>query len=135
MIFDDPKSFPNSVVKFTKFKHFELRYMYAYMREAEELLQREVLVLGKGGKLKEAKDLIESAYERPDLLLFRRIVELLAYQKMLIWMTHNVTGSLAERANRRRGFGSEEHRRMEKETVEWTEEIFDAVLRRILRRA
>lgn len=132
MIFDSPKSFPNSVVKYTKFKDFELRYLFSYLRESEQITLEDIARLGGDGRLEEVREKIESMVNRPDLLLIRKVIELLATQRILIWMCHNVTGSAEERAHRRRGFGSEEHRRMSKVEHEWDEQKFGKLLERFI---
>lgn len=129
MIFDGPKAFPNSVVHFTKFRHFELRHLFASLREDEEILQKEIGKLGGDGRLEQVRELIESASDNEQLLLFRKVLDLLRVQKTLIWMATNVTGSEEERALRRRGFGSEEHRRRSKIESEWDQDKFNKLLK------
>lgn len=130
MIFDSPDMFPNSCVLFTKFKHFELRHMFAYLREREETLQKDVTKLGNDKEVEEIAQMIENAPQNRKSHLMRQVIELVSVQRSLIWMTHNVTGSPEERALRRRGFGSEEHSRQSNVTFEWNKKNFQALLRK-----
>ena len=129
MIFDGPKLFPFSCVKYTRFRHHEITQMFAYLREYEEMLQEDISNLGTAEEVKHVRALIEKAEENPSLRLFRKAIELYLVQKNLIWMTHNVTGSDEERALRRRGFGSEEHFRMSGKRAQWHRGAFQALLR------
>jgi hypothetical protein len=42
MIHDGLKKFPLSVVKFTKFRSYELQQMFAYLRERESIFQTDI---------------------------------------------------------------------------------------------
>lgn len=128
MIFDGPKKFPYSCVKHTLFRHHELQQMFAYLREYEEMLQEEVSDLGTPEEVKHVRELIEKCDDNPKMRLFRKAIELYMVQKNLLWMSHNVTGSDAERALRRRGFGSEEHIRMNKKREQWHKSAWQALL-------
>lgn len=125
MIFDGPgkKFFPNSCVKFVLFrKNHELQQTFAYLREKEDALQRDIAKLGNTEKLEEVRRILEMADAgRDDLRLLRRVIELWTIENQLRWMVTNVTGSPEERAERRRGWGSREHQRMAAQTVDWTE--------------
>lgn len=130
MIFDGPKAFPNSIVRFTRFKNHETRQMFAYLRELEELKQDELCKLGNEDEIREVFGLISRSDEERKPKIMRKIIELLIIQKNLIWMSHNVTGADDERAERRRGFGSEEHRRMGNSTFHWTKDSWLNLLKK-----
>lgn len=131
MIFDGPKSYPNSCVLYTRFRHHEPRQLFAYLRDLESLLQEEIGSLGTEEELRQVMSLLQQADEHRPARLLRKSIELLTVQRMLIWIAHNVTGSEEERALRRRGFGSEEHVRMGKKAFHWTRETWLKLLKGI----
>lgn len=88
MIFDGPGNYPDSVVEFTKFRSFELRQMFAYLREREMILQKDC----------------ERFKGMPEFELY--LFELRIIESVIIWMAHNVAGNIPEdnkpRTRRRR---------------------------------
>jgi len=88
MIPDGPRAFKKSTVKWTKFRSFELQMMFACLREREEIL---------------LKDYEKARAARAELWLIDTKARLEEVRRSLIWMAHNVTGSRAEVARRRRG--------------------------------
>jgi len=93
VISDGPRAFKRSVVKWAKFHCFELQNMYACLREREEILLREIDKIDK--------------HKEPALFIYKK-ASLEEARRSLIWMAHNVTGSRAEVARRRRGDGAED---------------------------
>jgi len=88
---DGPRAFKKSVVKWTKFRSFELQTMFACLREREEIL---------------LKDYEKARAAKAELWLIDTKARLEEVRRSLIWMAHNVTGSRAEIARRRRGDGA-----------------------------
>lgn len=84
MIADGPQHFKKSVVEWVKFHTFELQEMYAFLREREEIVQRDI-------------DHVDDDTIRTFLK-----VKLAEIQAQLIWMAHNVTGTYREIQRRRR---------------------------------
>lgn len=135
MIFDGPDMFPNSCVKWTRFRDHELRMMFARHREAEEVLQQDCARLGSAEDVAEVRRWIEQAPTNPKALLLLRTIELQSLQRSLVWMVTNVTGSKEERALRRRGFGSGEHVRnedSEEDDSPWTTDKLGDLIKRIV---
>lgn len=108
MIDDREERFPNSCVDRTWFESYELRQMFAYLRELEDVLQRQVKAANE--------------QEKPLLLDKLRFVE-----KWLYWMVNNVTGSPEEKYRRRHGYVPEW--KQFKEPKVWTKERFLKVMR------
>ena len=74
MIFDGEDAFPDSVVHYVKFKHFELRLLFAYLREREMILQKDI---------ERFRGTLKGDYVKQELSVIESLV---------IWMAHNFRG-------------------------------------------
>lgn len=111
MIFDGPKHFRRSIVKWAKFREFELQQLFAALREKEEVLQKDLgserdFSVGIVNCLTSRDDMVRAAFA------LGRLHEV---QSQLAWMACNVTGSRAEVERRRRGFGGDKELLVEEE--------------------
>lgn len=84
MIFDGPDAFPKSCVLFAWFRAFQLREMFAYLREKEQLFQHEIE--------KHRGTVAEQVYRH-------KLEEVEAH---LIWMAHNVASEPPPTPRKRR---------------------------------
>lgn len=69
---DSEQRFPESVVKYQKFKSPHVNYMFSYLREKEDVYKRDLIM---------AKN---TDYER---IIKARLYEV---EAQLIWMSHNI---------------------------------------------
>ena len=113
MIFDDQSAFPNSVCEFARFKYFELREMYAALRQKEEVLQHDLghltperaaeefqLKVDTVSRLMEEgpKRRIEVRAMLRDLLVMRtKMAFLQEVQNQICWMAANVAKATWDR--------------------------------------
>lgn len=71
---DGREYFQTSVVTFVRFKSFELQSMFAYLRERESILQKD----------------LKRFHKEPEEI--EKTIELRTVESMLIWMAHNLAG-------------------------------------------